>query len=172
MPSNSMAARFYHHPEKRSDGLFYDVVFVELRIKGDRNTTFSRKKVDQDEDDFPRSWRAFKQSSPDSAGGTPISALPFISQADQMNLRAMKVATVEQMVALPDATVNKLHDGFKTRARARAYLAALELDVSEEPESSGPFADEEQDDWVSTQDDEPEPQPKVRNRGRPRRVTA
>jgi len=158
MAREDAIGRFYHHAQRQNNGTFKDVIHVEIRIKGDRNTTFSRPKVDQDEDDFPSSWRAFKKSQPEEIDGTPVSALPRVTEADRLNLNEMGVYTIEDLAKLPDSSLQNIKLGTAVRARARAYMAAME---SEEGEESEPY-DGETGDLELTD-------PPKRRPGRPRK---
>jgi len=139
MPKEDSTARFYHHPSRGADGVYKDIIYVEIRVKGDRNTSFSRPKTEDDEVDYPRQWKSFKSNQPEELDGTPVGALPRVSESDRLNLAEMGVYTVEDLAALPDSSIQNIKLGTAVRARARAYLAALE---SEEGEESPPEVNE------------------------------
>lgn len=169
MAQEQILARFYHHPVRDERGLYVDEVMVELKIKGDRNTTFSRPKKREDEVDYPNAWKLFLASNPENIKGTPLGALPFLTQSDILNLREKEVYTVEAVAELHEGEFEEISSGAMLLKRAKAYLYAMSLeDVPEEDDS-------DQGDWV---DDQPQiawpdkelVQPaQPRRRGRPRK---
>jgi len=136
MAREDLLGRFFHHPQRQNDGTYKDVIYVEIRVKGDRNTTFSRPKIEDDEEDFPGPWKAFKKSQPEEINGTPVSALPRVTESDRLNLAEMGVYTVEDLAALNDQAISNIKMGHDVRRRAKAYMAAMaeEPDESEEPQ--------------------------------------
>lgn len=128
MARNDILARFYHHPVKDQSGLYKDAIYVELRIKGDRNTTVSRPKNIEDEVDYPNAWKHFLSTTTDTSRGTPLGALPYITQSALLNLKEMSVFTVEDLAEVSDEDLELLDVDQVARTRARAYLAAMNVE--------------------------------------------
>lgn len=129
--------RFYLHPQKQADGQYKDVIYVEIFIKGDKNTSFSRPKVDEDEKTYPNGWKAFVSGQPSITEGNPIGMLPGIGPSEVMNLNAVGIMSIEDLAELDEAAMGKLKGGRTLNQRAKAYLAALgvkdEESAPEEP---------------------------------------
>jgi len=127
--------RFYLHPQKQADGQYQDVIYVEIFIKGDKNTSFSRPKKDEDETTYPNGWKAFVSGQPSITEGNPVGMLPGIGPSEAMNLNAVGIMSIEDLAELDEAGVEKLKNGRTLTKRAKAYLAALqEKDEEEAPE--------------------------------------
>lgn len=72
---------------------------------------------------FPKQWEAFNAGHSQDAAGTPISELPFLTEARRKELRAVNIRTAEQLAALSDATTAKLGMGISDlRRKAQAFL--------------------------------------------------
>lgn len=135
MPASTYA-EFYMHPfllvpESRAAGrkVYEDRVYIEIKIKGDANTSFSRPKREQDEKDFAAEWKEYTTGEMEIEG-TPLRSLPNISPAKEKNLSAAGIRSIEELATLNDAVVIGVQGMVTLRKQAQAYLAALE----EEPE--------------------------------------
>lgn len=139
MPADTYA-RFYVHPQPQGDDTikaggprFKDVVYVEIFIKGSKNTSFSRPIKEQDKTDYPKAWQAFKENSFEMTDGTPISVLPGIGPSQKIELQSQGILSVEELAELNDAVVVGIPGMVTLRNRAKAYLAASA--VLDEPEA-------------------------------------
>ncbi len=113
--------------------IFRDDEFVEVRVAGERNyapvfpAAQMWKRVDGVEVSYAERWseqyRRFKENNTQIASGTPLSELPFLSQAKQAELRAFKIYTAEALAALDGKNLKTLGmDGRKWKDQAAAYL--------------------------------------------------
>ena len=133
MPANSETyGRFYLHPQLQADGTYKDKIYVEVFIKGNKNTTFSRPITDEDKHNWPKAWAAFESNSPEMAVGNPISVLPGLGPSQAMNLQAVGIFSVEDLAELDDAGVMNIQGGRTLQNRAKAWLAALSVGAEEE----------------------------------------
>lgn len=149
MPASDTYARFYVHPQLQGDDTikaggprYKDVVYIEIFIKGTKNTSFSRPKREQDEADYPKAWQAFKDNSFELTDGTPISVLPGIGPSQAMDLKSLGIMSVEEMADLSDQAAIGNPGMVTLRKRAQAYLAASAVQ-EEEPEPGEPVNVEE-----------------------------
>lgn len=133
MPASDTYARFYDHPklnrpesEKAKRNIYDDAVYIEIFIRGDSNTSFSREKKNQDEKAYPREWQEYMTGKKIPIEGSPLSVLPNISPATEMNLNGEGINTVEDLANLSDGVVLGVAGRVDLRNRARAYLAAVE----------------------------------------------
>jgi predicted flap endonuclease-1-like 5' DNA nuclease len=133
MPASDTYARFYNHPklnvpESRKLGKqhYDDAIYIEIYIRGDKNTSFSRPKKSEDENTYPREWREFDTGQSIPLEGSPLNVLPNISPATEKNLNAEGVRTVEDLANLSDAVVLGVQGRVDLRKRAVAYLAAID----------------------------------------------
>jgi len=78
-----------------------------------------------DPDRFPRQWAAFQTQQEQVQDGTPIEQWPPISKAQAMELKAMKIHTVEQLAAVNDVNL-KWMGARQLRDNAKAWLSEAE----------------------------------------------
>ncbi len=78
-----------------------------------------------DPDRFPRQWAAFQAQEAQSQSGTPIEQWPPISKAQSLELKGLKIYTVEQLAAVSDVNLNWM-GARQLRENARAWLAEAE----------------------------------------------
>lgn len=71
---------------------------------------------------FPEQYRQFKDGIAEQVSGTPIHVLG-LSTAENAELAASKIKTVEQLANMPDANIRKMGPSFRSRVdHAKAYL--------------------------------------------------
>lgn len=113
--------------------IYRDIELVELRIAGDRNyrPTFPANAMWRREEGeeityaqrFSEQYARFKSSQEQIASGTPLSELPFLTEAKRHELRAVKVYTAEALASLDGKNLASLGvDGRALKAQATAYL--------------------------------------------------
>ena len=140
MPTADNYARFYIHPSLKegkrgtSSAVFDDVLYAEIFIKGSQNTSFSRPKVDKDEQDYAEEWRAYINNEEYSSSGTSLSALPTIGPSAEMNLNSKGIHSVEDLAGLNDSVVIGERGMLELRQRAQAYLEALNPQIAADRE--------------------------------------
>lgn len=78
-----------------------------------------------DPDRFPRQWAAFQAQQEQIQDGTPIEQWPPISKAQALELKAMKIHTVEQLAAVTDTNL-KWMGARQLRDNAIAWLSEAE----------------------------------------------
>jgi predicted flap endonuclease-1-like 5' DNA nuclease len=157
-------ARFYTHPQPQNGGGFKDVVYVEIFIKGNKNTTFSKPATDQDKADYPKAWAAYDQNNPDLCDGNPIGSLPGVGPSQVMALKSLGIFSIEDMATLGEPGINDVPGGRTLQKRARAYLEALSVEAEQEdvPEPVNVAALNNSPEVIPTQRKKLGPKPKVR----------
>lgn len=184
----ALTGQFYRHAvfnaeESKAAGrkIFHDQINIEIRAIGDKNSSYSRKMVEQDKIDFPRSWQQFlaENGNDEEIVGTPLRALPAVGPSMVFELKALGVHTVEDLLDLDDAAIDRLRGGRLLVRQANAYMAAAAETAGEEIEPA-PLADADaegavsDDDFVSdlSGDDHEQPSEQKRGPGRPRKAEA
>ncbi len=113
--------------------IFKETEVVEVRIAGDRNyapvfpahqmwmrqngeeVTYAQR--------WPDAYARFKAGKEQVADGTPLSELPFLSEAKRAELRALKVYTAEALASLEGKQLAALGTlGRELKTQATAYL--------------------------------------------------
>jgi len=125
-------ARFYTHPQLQGDGSHKDKVYVEISIRGNKNTSFSREVIDEDKINYPKAWAAYQSNSPDLTDGNPISVLPGVGPSQAINLKALGVYSIEDLANLGEPGINNIPGGRTLQKRAKAYLEALSVEAEAE----------------------------------------
>lgn len=114
--------------------IYKDMEVVEVRIAGDRNyapvfpahsmwmridgepITYAQR--------WPEAYARFSAGNEQVAAGTPLSELPFLSEAKRAELRALKVYTAEALASLEGKNLAALGTtGREMKNQANAYLA-------------------------------------------------
>ena len=113
--------------------IYRDLEVVEVRIAGDRNyaPVFPAhsmwQRIDGNEvtyaERWPDAYARFKAGSEQVAAGTPLSELPFLTEAKRQELRALKVYTAEALASLDGKNLTALGTtGREMKNQAAAYL--------------------------------------------------
>lgn len=100
---------------------------------------------------FAASYAAFKEERSDFVSGTPLMALPGITEAEQAELKALKINTVEQLAGLASVGRKKLGisgnkliplaEKYLSGAQARSEVDSLKARIAElEAAQTGPMS--------------------------------
>lgn len=128
---NQLHVQFYRHAElnsaesvKAGRKIFEEKVYIRIMAPANRLNVIERAASDQDKLRFSRQYEAFMAGLEQLSVGTPVSEVGGISPAQVLELRALKVDTVEQLAGMPDTTVQLLGiGGQELKRRASAFLA-------------------------------------------------
>lgn len=92
-------------------------------------------------DRFADRYRLFKDTNAEQIVGTPISQLPFLTEARRAELKAAGIKTAEQLAGLPDVTIKKMGMGtrdfvnqaqaFLKSASGTSQVAAMQTQIDE-----------------------------------------
>lgn len=76
---------------------------------------------------FAATYKAFKDANGEYVAGTPLTHLPFLTEARRAEFRAAGIKTAEQLAGLADVTIKKMGMGVREYVtQAQAYLKAAE----------------------------------------------
>lgn len=150
MPADEQLAtygRFYMHsalkgdphPDQHNKPVYHDVLMCEISIKGDKNTSVSKRVFEDDGETpimhpnlgdlreiYPRAWKAYQMGSEEYMDGTPLDVIPGLGVSGKRNLQSEGIQTVEDLAGLPDNVVIGKSGMLDLRKKAQAYLAAME----------------------------------------------
>lgn len=131
--------------------IYKDTELVEIRIAGERNYApvyqahSMWKRIDGEEVTYAQRWpeeyARFKAGQEQVAAGTPLSELPFLTEARRQELRMMKVYTAEALASLDGKNLTALGpQGREMKNQATAYLErakgfSVDIAVREEMEA-------------------------------------
>lgn len=119
--------------KKEGRPVYRDMELCEMRIAGDRNFApvvpahSMWKRVDGEEvtyaQRFAPQYERFKANNTQIAEGTPLSELPFLTEAKRQELRGLKVYTAEALASLDGKNLHALGlNGREMKNQATAYL--------------------------------------------------
>jgi hypothetical protein len=145
-PDAGVVALFKYLAQKNEDKsiaagrpIFDDLEICELRYAGSRNTvgvypaagfshwatdpeTGSQVKVTYAER-FRRQYAQFKNQATQTKSGTPLTHVPFLTEARRAELRALNIYTVEALAAVDGLELKNLgHQGRDFKNKAIEYL--------------------------------------------------
>jgi hypothetical protein len=148
MSDNDMLVVTFRHDKVKNEAaskakgrpIFDDMEQCVIRAAGDRNTVkvfpahaFSHWITGQDGDQiqqtyaerFSSQYRRFKENATQVQEGTPVSELPFLTEAKRSELRALNIFTAESLAALDGANLKALGQGGRDlKNQAQAYIDA------------------------------------------------
>lgn len=112
--------------------VYKNVEMIRIMFAGDNTKEIVRmvNKVTSgnsisDVERFPRQWAMFQAQQEQVVDGTPLEHWPPLDRAMVMNLKAMKIHTVEQLASLSDANLSFM-GARQLRENARAWLSEAE----------------------------------------------
>jgi len=114
--------------------IFRDVEMCEIRIAGDRNyapvvpAKSMWRRVDGEEMTYAQRWpeqySRFREGQEQVASGTPLSELPFLTEAKRAELRGLKIYTAEALASIDGKELRNIGPGGREmKDQATAYLA-------------------------------------------------
>lgn len=128
---NKLHVRFYgrtemHAAQSREAGrpIYEEIDFVEIMVPGDKHSIVDRHATELDKRRFSRQFAAYKAGKTDQTIGTPLSALPFMSEAKAQEYKFFNITTAEQLSAAAESsTAAGAIMGFNgDKQKATAYL--------------------------------------------------
>ena len=128
---HQLKVQFYKHAEQdafrsKEEGrkVFNEYVYIRILMPANRLSEIERRATEEDKLRFPRQYAAFLAGAEQLSSGTPLKELPTISPVQVMELKALKVDTIEQLAGMPDHTAQVLGTGgLDLKKRAQVYLA-------------------------------------------------
>ncbi len=126
-----------HASKKAGRPIYHDMEMVEVRIAGERNfaPVFPAhsmwRRIDGDEVTYaqrwPKQYERFKAEETQIADGTPLSELPFLTEAKRKELQGLKVYSAEALASLDGKNLTALGaHGREMKNQAEAFLKTAE----------------------------------------------
>jgi hypothetical protein len=126
----SLHIRFYMSPRLNPDksaeanrAIYEDTEYVEIMIPGDKHNIVQRPVWSQDIVRFASQYEKFKKGL-NQIVGTPLAAVPFLTQAQVEEFAFFNIRTVEQLANLNDAISGQFMGAHEFKAKAKAWLDA------------------------------------------------
>lgn len=107
--------------------IFEDVDFVRIMTPGDTRTVICRKVTEQDKQRFPKAWDLYQRGLEQVLEGTPLDKWTGITTSQVKELAHVNIRTVEQLVSVSDASIQRLGPGYmQLRTRAKQFIEAAQ----------------------------------------------
>lgn len=126
---NNLLVKFFYKTrpdnsatEAEGRPMFKEVVYVDIKIAGDRNSGVCRPARGADIERFKRHYDAFMNRVEAPTTGTPLSECVFISRTTIEELSYQNVKTVEQLATLSDDYAGRMHGGHGFKQKAQEFL--------------------------------------------------
>lgn len=117
---------FYEHPLQVGKGRYIPCDYIKRQAVGARDFV-SRRATEQDKLDYPAEWEAYQSGKEThDAGSTPLTALPAYRLHLGLELKAMRVETIEQLAFCDECP---LEGAEKLWKQAKRYIELEEGDV-------------------------------------------
>lgn len=103
--------------------IFDDIDMIRIMTPGSRDTTVGIAHYGYQQR-FPRQWTQYKQNAEQTGSGTPLSAVPWLTNARVAELAVFHIRTVEQLANMPDNAAQRFMDHHALKQQAAAFLEA------------------------------------------------
>ena len=127
---NQLHVRFSKHAElnsfetkKQGRKIFVEHVYITILAPANRLNEIHCRATDEHRARFSKQFRAFLDNAEVLQVGTPLGELPSISASQVLELKHLKMDTVEQLAGMADTVAQLLGTGgIELKRRAQTYL--------------------------------------------------
>jgi len=107
--------------------IFEEQVYIRILAPANRLNVIERRATVEDRQRFSRQFQHFVKTGEILQNGTPLDQLPSLGAAQVLELKALKVDTVEQLAGMADTTLQLLGTGGQDlKQRAIRFLANVQ----------------------------------------------
>jgi hypothetical protein len=133
MADQKLAVRFFSKPVKneaeslkQNRAIFEQHEFVNIKIPGDKNNDVIKDLALEPYyiQRFPEHYARFKKNQ-EQVIGTPLNALPFLTEAQGEEYKAMNIRTVEQLAGMSDVHCQTIMGSVAHKQQAQKWLDAF-----------------------------------------------
>jgi hypothetical protein len=101
--------------------IFEEQVFIQIKLPGDKNNDVNRVAYPEDIVRFPIHYERFRKGQ-EQVVGTPLDALPFLTEPQVEEYKAMYIRTVEQLAGMPDVQCQQIMGSVAHKQQAQKFL--------------------------------------------------
>lgn len=110
--------------DKEGRPIYTEEVYIMIMVPGERDIVH-RPAWEKDFERFPQQYAAFKnKQSQDTASGTPLKVVPWLSLGQVKELEYFNCYTLEQLANMPDSTAQRFLQINKLKQLAKDHLQA------------------------------------------------
>jgi hypothetical protein len=122
--ASGVIPRFFTRHEKKLDGTYHEVEYLELLIPGDAKSSPCHLVDDRLRDRYAPHYKAFKENREAPSEGTPVEAwLGASNEGLILMLKSLHLKTVENVAEMSDQTISTIGmGGRELRTRAQKFL--------------------------------------------------
>lgn len=106
--------------------VFRDVVHIDIKIPGSRNTGVVRPATPKDKARFADHYRAYTDRTEAPSEGTPLTEWPLITRSRCEEYAFIHIKTVEQLANVSDTHISKFMGGLAMKQKAIDWLEVAE----------------------------------------------
>lgn len=130
-PDLRLRVQFMNYPEldqaassKEARPIYKEAVYIYIMVPGERDVVH-RRAWDKDYERFPRQHQAFlNKQNQDTASGTPLKHVAWLSLGQVKELEFFNCYTLEQLASMPDSQATKFLAIQKLKQLAKDHLQA------------------------------------------------
>lgn len=111
--------------------VFKEVVYVEIRVAGQRDVQACRPATVVDKQRFAAHLEAFEKRVEPPIEGMPLKEWPQITRTEAEELTFLHVKTVEQLATMKDSNLQAFRGGYGLRDKAVAWLASTSKEAEQ-----------------------------------------
>jgi hypothetical protein len=101
--------------------IFDEIDLIKIITPGSRDS-FVGDATFEYQQRFPSQWSRYKAGLEQTASGTPLNTLPWMTISQVEEFKAVGCHTIEQLVGMPDSVSQKFMGHHQLKQRAHAYL--------------------------------------------------
>jgi hypothetical protein len=109
---------------KQNRAIYEEKVFINIKLPGDKNNDVNRIAFPEDIVRFPIHYERFRKGQ-EQVVGTPLNAVPFLTDAQVEEYKALFIRTVEQLAGLPDVQAQRILGAITHKQQAQAWLESF-----------------------------------------------
>jgi hypothetical protein len=101
--------------------IFDEIDLIKIITPGSRDS-FVGDATGEYQQRFPTQWARYKAGLEQTASGTPLNTLPWMTLSQVEEFKAVGCSTIEQLVGMPDSVSQKFMGHHQLKQRAQLYL--------------------------------------------------
>ena len=104
--------------------IFEEQTYINIKLPGDKHNDVNRVAYPEDIMRFPIHYERFRKNM-EQVVGTPLTAVPFLTDPQVQEYKALYIRTVEQLAGLPDVQCQKIFGSVAHKQQAVAWLESF-----------------------------------------------
>jgi predicted flap endonuclease-1-like 5' DNA nuclease len=108
----------------RKQAVYTEAIFVKITPAGETVpfSYYDNLATDEHVERFPRQWAQFLAGEAQTAAGTSLKGVKFITAVQEAELQHIGISTLEQIAEATDSLLARITDGADLKVKAKAFL--------------------------------------------------